>query len=553
MKRLFKKAILAVGTYISPDRKVVVTPERLRHWEREHRRLTRNKQVVPAAWDHADRWEDMQPIPMSSYRLEDERPTARNTVGRMVDFRVTDGGKRAEILYEVRGQRGIDAVENNNVFVSPVILDEWQDGAGNEYRDVITHVDLVDHPVDYSQGPFIPVKGDGAAALSLAGREYCGLRMSLGRKKPEMFRLALVKPAKMRSTCMATIEKDDGGLFHVIDDGEIFATVDSEDKAQTILESVFGSAPDEQDLDDDPEGGVDSDAAEGDDEPTDLEGGDAESDAELEDDGDDVFAEFFDDDETDGEPDEVRMGDDPEDNIPAGDDLTEDVPVIEEPPLETPEETLDAAPEASPEDARWAAQIQEDLQSAGIAAPEGVDPITDTRAYLGQLCAALRQKRMDAQETDSEPPRGEGREDDDVTLARPEFAAMSNRVKRAEQKASAAEKQLVRMGQRALHSRLESLLNDGKITKTEFDDYTKRIQATRMSLDDSGSLRNTEIHTFIRHRESLPQDAVLPLSARLSAARPAERPVQVTGKLTPEEAKSYVDQQAARNPGVFAK
>jgi hypothetical protein len=546
VKRLFKKAILAVGTYISPDRSVVVTPKRLKHWENQHKRLTAARQVVPAAWDHADDWEDMQPISMSAYLEQDDRPTAKNTVGRMVDFKVAPDGRRAEILYEVRGRRGIEAVENNNVFVSPVILDEWQDGAGNKYRDVITHVDLVDHPVDHSQGPFIPVKGgDGAAALSLAGREYCGLRMAVGRSKPKMFRLAIRKPAK-RSTCMATIEQEDG-LFHVIDDGEIFATVDSEEKAQAILKGVFdqdeaspaGEEPSEVEpaLDeDDPEEAISDDADPS--EPDDA--------TDLEDDGDE-FAEFFEDDETDGEPDEARMGDDGDLNVSAE-------PPLEEPRSDPPADVPEAPVlDASPDDARWAAQIQEDLHAAGIAAPDGVDPLTDTRAYLGQLCAALRQKRMDAAKEDQPGANDSQPENDDVTLARPEFAAMSNRLKRTEQRATAAERQLVRMGQRDLHVKLDGLLKDGKITKPEFDKYSQEIQGARMSLGDDGTLKRTRIHDFIENRESLPVGAAVPVGERLSQARPAERPMNVTGKLTPDEAKAFVDQQAARNPGVFTR
>jgi hypothetical protein len=50
-----------------------------------------------------------------------------------------------------------------------VILNSWKDGANNEYRDVITHVDFVNHPVDHSQGPFVPAEQP----------ILCGIRMGL--------------------------------------------------------------------------------------------------------------------------------------------------------------------------------------------------------------------------------------------------------------------------------------------------------------------------------------------------------------------------------------
>ena len=62
--------------------------------------------------------------------------------------------------------------------VSPVIFEEWKDGKGRVHEDCITHVDLVQHPVDNSQTDFVPA--------SIA----CALRMGLDTGKPKTYLLA---------------------------------------------------------------------------------------------------------------------------------------------------------------------------------------------------------------------------------------------------------------------------------------------------------------------------------------------------------------------------
>jgi len=156
MARTFRKAILKCDTYQSGDGQVVVTPDRLRHWESQFRRLSANRYAVPMHWNHAelDDPELLQPISENEYQLRETRG-AQNTVGKMTDFRVTDDGQAAEIVVEVLTPSAQEKVGSNAVFVSPVIFPEFADGAGQTYADVITSVDLVDYPVDHSQGPFV--------------------------------------------------------------------------------------------------------------------------------------------------------------------------------------------------------------------------------------------------------------------------------------------------------------------------------------------------------------------------------------------------------------
>lgn len=166
----FRKAILKPGKYHSPDGVVEVTPARLRHWEQQFRQMSKANQIIPIDWDHADNQADLQPLTMDAY---DRKRSAANTIGHLADFRVNADGTAAEITLDLRTAKAVEAAEQNTVYVSPVLFPEWRDGAGNTYQDCITHVDMVNHPVDHSQTPFVPVEPQTIA---------CALRMSLSTR-----------------------------------------------------------------------------------------------------------------------------------------------------------------------------------------------------------------------------------------------------------------------------------------------------------------------------------------------------------------------------------
>jgi hypothetical protein len=159
MPAVFKKTMLKVGSYRSPDGVVKVTPDRLKHWQANfHRLKTRGKQTVPMHWDHADNEEDLKPIPDEEFQAKTTR-SARNSVGRMIDFKVLPSGKQAEIHYQLHCPKAIQKMKANDVFVSPVIWPKsLTDSRGNVYQDLFTHLDVVNYPVDHSQGPAIEVK-----------------------------------------------------------------------------------------------------------------------------------------------------------------------------------------------------------------------------------------------------------------------------------------------------------------------------------------------------------------------------------------------------------
>lgn len=175
MSDVFSKAILKVGTYHSPDGVVTVTPERLRHWEKQARRLQSVGYALPSHFDHSNDIDLLEPIPKAKLGTKVDR-SAEKTVGHLQEFRVSPDGQSAEIVLQTLTPAAQQAVGSNAVYVSPVIFPEWKDGAGNEYRDVITSFDLVDHPVDYSQSSFVP-----AIRMGLSSKPYVfsGIRMSV--------------------------------------------------------------------------------------------------------------------------------------------------------------------------------------------------------------------------------------------------------------------------------------------------------------------------------------------------------------------------------------
>lgn len=164
MAKFIKHALHAGQTFVSPDREVPVTRERLQHWADGFRRLTAAKYNVPIDWDHATTMDGLVPVKMSEQK---KRRSAKDTVGELAGFDLAPDGNSAVLTFEVSDKRAIEQADANRVFVSPVILDKWKDGHGNEYSDVITHVDFVNHPVDYSQGPFIKATEPGTVALAI--------------------------------------------------------------------------------------------------------------------------------------------------------------------------------------------------------------------------------------------------------------------------------------------------------------------------------------------------------------------------------------------------
>lgn len=172
MAKRFQKYILQPGTYYDGrGQEVIVTPDRLRHFNGQFNQMTANNYTVPIHWDHGQEEHDV--IPLSVAELsERKKRSAKNTVGVMSDFQlIEDGNGGAQITLDVFDPKASEAAGANAIHVSPVILGSWQDGQKNQYSDVITHMDFVNLPSDNSQTPFEPVDGMIACSLRVADDE----------------------------------------------------------------------------------------------------------------------------------------------------------------------------------------------------------------------------------------------------------------------------------------------------------------------------------------------------------------------------------------------
>src|SRR5262245_22221212 len=172
----FRKTVLQVGKkYKSPDGEVVVTKERLKHWADTFGQMSAIGAVIPIGWDHSTKLEDLTALSTDEY---EKRRSAKNTVGKLAEFKVADSGEAAELTLEITAPVAEGRAERNEVYVSPVLFEKYTHGTGDKFSDCFTHVDLVNHPVDHSQTPFAKVE---------PGMIACALRMGADTK---IYRLA---------------------------------------------------------------------------------------------------------------------------------------------------------------------------------------------------------------------------------------------------------------------------------------------------------------------------------------------------------------------------
>lgn len=146
-----QKTILRDGEYLSGDGVVKVTPARRKHWAETFQKMSAEDAKIPVGWDHDP--DEGNLVPLSDEEFESRRKrSAMDTVGRLVSVR--DVGNATEIAVELTDPKAIGRAERNEVFVSPVLVPAWTNSRGTTFTDCIGHMDLVNHPVDHSQGPF---------------------------------------------------------------------------------------------------------------------------------------------------------------------------------------------------------------------------------------------------------------------------------------------------------------------------------------------------------------------------------------------------------------
>lgn len=216
----FSKTILKVGELNANGETLKITPARIKNWVKGFKQLRANGQHVPMHWDHGDSMADL--MPLSAAEFKKRKRSAKNTVGELVGVTPSKDGKSIEFKMELFRKDAIDAAKSNKVFVSPVIADSWTDGGKNKYSDVVTHADLVDHPVDHRQGPFV---------CEEAGTLACAVRLSNG--SPKVFFMASDEYKKD--------DEEEPKVTEMSDD----EPGDSEPESETDTEVVEDTAPEE--------------------------------------------------------------------------------------------------------------------------------------------------------------------------------------------------------------------------------------------------------------------------------------------------------------------
>ena len=206
----------------------------------------------------------------------------------------------------------------------------------------------------------------------------------------------------------------------------------------------------------------------------------------------------------------------------------------------------------SPENQRLITQVMSDLESAGIAAPQDVNPIEDPISFVTQLAASLRQKAIDDQKAkEAEAAEvGNNKKDDildeDMLTTHPQFAAMSLRVQKLEQV----------LGDRCKLDqikRIEKLAETGRCTPAEKDRKISELSTQRMSLRDDGTQDRVGVMDWIDDRENLPEGAAVPIgnTAKKMGLKGKAMPhpdVVTGGQVDP---KTFNDEVMKRYPNMF--
>lgn len=445
MSGTFSKSILKVGTYHSPDGVVEVTPERLKHWERETRKLQSVGYAIPSHFDHANELDLLEPIAMDVLERKQER-SAKATVGKLDSFRVAPDGQSAEIVLHTLTDDAAKSVAANAVFVSPVIFPEWKDGAGNKYTDVLTSFDLVDHPVDYSQTSFVPAVRMG---MSVCPAIRMGLSQPylLGPKQMPKSRSKQARKLRFQNALRAGLQR-------------------------------MGS------------------------------------DYDPEDDDDDVT--------------KASAADAPAATAPSSDDTNtpSDDP--------SPTESLDVASNDAPD---LLDSVLNLLNEFGVALPQDTTDanlIPHLRVALTALLSAQAAADDSSDATDdsldsslpSDAPAGT------PMASAPNIAVMSVQTRKTLERADLLEQKLRDQHRAGITQSLAALLNSGRCTPAEHDQYLRTLQTVRMSVTDTGDFAPTRVDAFIEDRSTIPQGTYWTDKQKTQAAQKlsvVDAPVKWTG------------------------
>ena len=134
--------------------------------------------------------------------------------------------------------------------------------------------------------------------------------------------------------------------------------------------------------------------------------------------------------------------------------------------------------------------IAADLEAAGIAAPEGVDPVQQPEEFLLQLCAALRQKAMDKAESDAEESKGELDVTEEGTMAQfdekdmsPIEKAMHERMKKQDARIEQFEEERAEDKTRSARAHDEAVIKTTKLPPALKKELLTRNASVQFSED----------------------------------------------------------------------
>lgn len=156
---LVEKEVIRPGTYWYRDqetdlpRKLVVTPELTKYWSEQGNAMLSAGLTVPVPFEH-----DFDAHPMTP------ADKLKNNAGWVKEYRLKgDNGDRLFGVVDVQDE-GIAAKLPGTIRWTSPWINSFTDGAGKEWKNVISHLALTTRPRIVEQAPF----GSVAAALSIA-------------------------------------------------------------------------------------------------------------------------------------------------------------------------------------------------------------------------------------------------------------------------------------------------------------------------------------------------------------------------------------------------
>lgn len=150
----FVKDIIRPGTYHpwGPGGKryqLDISPERIAQWAKTFNELRANGNRIPAVLGH-----DAQAVPVA---IGAAPPGPAKNVGYWESVSVANDGTLYGILDT--DAETVAKVRDVSLWAEPL----WKDGKGIEYKDAITHIALVNHPIMPGQDAFVPAPVGGLA------------------------------------------------------------------------------------------------------------------------------------------------------------------------------------------------------------------------------------------------------------------------------------------------------------------------------------------------------------------------------------------------------